>query len=101
MNLSGLSRGQLRSDRFLFGRLIYRSKIANAPFEGVNVGVSLEAARLQPLIPIWRGKQVNGDLTVGAGSLFVGVDSPLGPLYVGFGYANRDNIAVYLYLGRP
>ena len=102
LNLSGLSRGQLRSDRFLFGRLIYRSKVANAPlFEGVNVGFSLEAARLQPLIPIWRGKPVNGDLTVGAGSLFVGVASPLGPLYIGVGYANRDNIAVYLYLGRP
>ncbi|HVE90443.1 MAG TPA: patatin-like phospholipase family protein [Burkholderiaceae bacterium] len=102
LNLSGLSRGQLRSDRFLFGRLIYRSKVAKVPrFEGVNVGISLEAARLQPLIPIWRGKPVNGDLTVGAGALFVGIDSVLGPLYFGIGYTNRDNIAVYLYLGRP
>ncbi|HVG06020.1 MAG TPA: patatin-like phospholipase family protein [Burkholderiaceae bacterium] len=102
LNLSGLSRGQLRSDRFLFGRLIYRSKVTKVPrFEGVNVGISLEAARLQPLIPIWRGKPVNGDLTVGAGALFVGIDSVLGPLYFGIGYANRDNIAVYLYLGRP
>ena len=102
LNLSGLSRAQLRSDRFYFGRLIYRSKVANLPlFEGIHVGASLEAARLRPLIPIWRGSVVSGDLTVKAGSVFLGVDSPLGPLFIGFGYANRDNMAVYLFLGRP
>ena len=102
LNLSGLSRAQLRSDEFYFGRLIYRSKVAKVPlFEGIHVGASLEAARLQPLIPIWRGELISGDLKVMAGSLFVGIDSPLGPLFIGFGYANRDNKAVYLFLGRP
>ena len=102
LNLSGLSRAQLRSDKFYFGRLIYRSKVAKVPlFEGIHVGASLEAARLQPLIPIWRGELISGDLKVMAGSLFVGIDSPLGPLFIGFGYANRDNKAVYLFLGRP
>ena len=52
-------------------------------------------------IPIWRGQVVSGDLNVYAGSVFMGIDSPLGPLYLGFGYANSDNKAVYLYLGRP
>ena len=102
LNLSGLSRAQLRSDEFYFGRLIYRSKVAKVPlFEGIHVGASLEAARLQPLIPIWRGELVSGGLSVMAGSVFVGIDSPLGPLFIGFGYANRDNKAVYLFLGRP
>ena len=102
LHLSGLSRAQLRSDRFVFGRLIYRSQVADLPLiEGVHVGGSIEAARLNPVIPIWRGQPVSGDLTVYAGSIFLGVDSPLGPLFLGFGYANSDNKAVYLYLGRP
>ncbi|HKO68188.1 MAG TPA: patatin-like phospholipase family protein [Burkholderiaceae bacterium] len=102
LNLSGLSRAQLRSDRFIFGRLIYRSRIANFPIvEDVHAGVSLEGARLNPVIPVWRGRVVTGDLNVFAGSIFVGIDSPLGPLFLGFGYANSDNKAVYLFLGRP
>ncbi len=102
LNLSGLSRAQLRADRFVFGRLIYRSQVAKLPVvEDVHVGVSLEGARLNPVIPIWRGKVVSGDLNVYAGSVFMGIDSPLGPLYLGFGYANSDNKAVYLFLGRP
>jgi NTE family protein len=102
LNLSGLQREQLRSDRFAFGRLIYRGRVADIPlFGGVQAGASVEVARLRPVVPIWRGEIVSGDLTVMAGSLFVGVDSPLGPLFLGFGYANRDNMAVYLFLGLP
>ena len=102
LNLSGLSRAQLRSDRFVFGRLIYRSQVAKIPVvEDVHLGFSLEGARLNPVIPVWRGKVVTGDLNVFAGSIFMGIDSPLGPLFLGFGYANSDNKAVYLYLGRP
>jgi NTE family protein len=97
-----LSRAQLRSDRFVFGRLIYRSQVADLPLvKGLYLGVSLEGARLKPLIPIWRGRAVSGDLNVFSGSVFAGVDSPLGPLFFGFGYANSDNMAVYLFLGRP
>ena len=102
LNLSGLRRAQLRTEDFYFGRLIYRANVANVPlFEGVHVGGSLEIARLRPLVPIWHGKPFSGDLTVKAASVFLGVDSPLGPLFLGFGYESRYNMAVYLYLGRP
>jgi NTE family protein len=70
-------------------------------FEGVYLGASAEAARTKPLIPIWNGQPVTGYLNVLAGSLFLGVDSPLGPLYVGLGYSSKENSAIYLYLGRP
>ena len=64
-------------------------------------GASLEAARARPVIPVWQGELVDGKVTVPAGSVYLGVDSPLGPLYLGFGYSSRDNSAVYLFLGRP
>ena len=102
LRLSGLSPQQLRTDSFVFGRLIYRGRVANLPlFEGIYVGASLEAARLRPFVPIWRGSIVPGYLTVKAGSVFLGIDSPLGALYLAFGYSNSDNKAVYLFLGRP
>ena len=100
--LSGLQRQQLKTQDFVFGRLVYRTKLAAIPFfEGIYVGASAEAARLKPEVPVWEGERVDGYLNVTAGSLYFGLDSPLGPLYVGFGYANRDNKAIYLFLGRP
>lgn len=100
--LSGLQRQQLKTQDFAFGRLVYRTKLADIPlFEGVYAGASIEAARLKPVIPVWQGERVDGYLDVFAGSVYLGLDSPLGPLYVGFGYANRDNRAIYLFLGRP
>ena len=100
--LSGLQRQQLKTQDFAFARLVYRTKLADIPlFEGVYAGASIEGARLKPTIPVWQGERVDGYLNVPAGSIYLGVDSPLGPLYVGFGYANRDNRAIYLFLGRP
>jgi NTE family protein len=102
LRLSGLAPGQIRTQEYEFARLGYRTKLADIPlFEGIYFGVSLEAARARPVVPLWRGEIVQGKVTIPAGSVYVGVDSPLGPLYLGFGYSSRDNSAVYLYLGRP
>jgi NTE family protein len=35
-----------------------------------------------------------------AGSVFFGLDSLLGPLYLGFGYAEGGRQSLYLYLGK-
>jgi NTE family protein len=100
--LSGLQRQQIKTQDFQFGRLVYRTKMGDIPFfEGVYLGASAEAARAKPLIPVWNGQPVDGYLNVLAGSVFLGVDSPLGPLYVGFGYSSKENSAIYLFLGRP
>jgi NTE family protein len=100
--LSGLQRQQIKTQDFTFGRLVYRTKMGDIPFfEGVYLGASAEAARTKLLIPVWNGEPVDGYLNVLAGSVFLGVDSPLGPLYVGFGYSSKENRAVYLFLGRP
>ncbi|HRZ60098.1 MAG TPA: patatin-like phospholipase family protein [Rubrivivax sp.] len=101
--LSGLQRQQLRAQEFDFARLVYRTKLADFPvFDGLYAGASLEGARLKPtLATMWGGDLKTGRFNVPAGSVFLGVDSPLGPVYLGFGYANRDNKAVYLFIGRP
>ena len=39
------------------------------------------------------------DNTIVAGSLFLGVDTPIGPLYLAYGRAETDDQSVYIYLG--
>ncbi len=36
-----------------------------------------------------------------AGSVFVGADTPVGPVYLGYGMAEEGNTAAFLFVGRP
>ena len=98
----GTCTGQLRSQDYQFVRLGYRTKLARHPavrgrvLRRVAGGGTREAVHSR-----LAGESVDGRVTIPAGALYVGIDSPLGPLYLGFGYSSRDHSAVYLYLGRP
>jgi NTE family protein len=59
-------------------------------------GASLEVGRVgKPLIPN------NEQGTLLSAALFLGVDTPIGPLYLGYGHANHNFNAIYVFLGRP
>jgi NTE family protein len=64
--------------------------------EGVYAGASLEAGR-------FGGQLVPGNPTgvLGAGSLFLAADTPLGPVYLGYGIGEAGNTAFYFFLGLP
>jgi NTE family protein len=96
MRMTGYRDGQLRNDSVSYGRLMYMNQLFKMPLlEGVYGGAMLEAARLgQPLVP--NGIQGN----VASASLFVAVDTPLGPAYLAYGYTQDGNSNVYFYLGR-
>ena len=96
MRMTGYRDGQLRNDAMAYGRLTYMNQLFKMPLlEGVYVGASLEVARLgHPLIPT--GIQGN----VASGSLFVAVDTPLGPAYLAYGHTADGNSNVYFYLGK-
>jgi len=96
MRMTGYRDGQLRNDSMSYGRLTYMNQLFKMPLlEGVYGGASLEAARLgRPLIPT--GIQGN----VASGSLFVAVDTPLGPAYLAYGRTLDGNSNVYFYLGK-
>ena len=36
-----------------------------------------------------------------AGSLFLGADTPVGPLYLGYGQTEGGNNSLFFFLGRP
>ena len=63
---------------------------------GKYSGMSLEAGNVYGRL---NGSQSSG-LIVG-GSLFVAVDTTLGPLFLAVGLAEGGNHAIYLFLGRP
>jgi len=62
----------------------------------VYLGATLEAGN------VWddRDDMAFDDLIV-AGSVFVGLDSPIGPVYFAYGHAEGGNDSVYLFLGQP
>ena len=96
LNMSGYRQQQLLGQRYVYGRLSYQSRLAQVPLlEGVYGGLSYEAADMPQLITI------NNKSLFQSGTGYLAADTPLGTAYVGFGYANQDNKALYLYLGKP
>ena len=98
LNLSGLPPGFLAGPHYGVGRLIYYRRVGRGG-EGVldlpaYAGVSLEAGNT------WTDrKDMFGDLRMN-GSLFFGLDTPLGPVYLATGYDEGGDKAFYLFLGR-
>lgn len=94
---SGYATGQLLGESLQYGRVMYYHRILRSSvLEGAYSGFSLEAGRVgDPLVP------GNSEEWLKSASVFVGSDSPLGPLYLGYGRAQDGNSSFYLYLGRP
>lgn len=97
-NLSGYRTAQVAGNYLLFGRLTYYQRLASnvGVARALFVGGSLEAGNA------WTERS---DITLrqlrGAGSLFVGADTGIGPLYLSVVSAPRGYTGLYLFLGRP
>jgi NTE family protein len=97
-NLSGYPSGEFLVDRYALGRAIYQRQVA-APgkvVRGFYLGGSIEAAALDG--------RINGATPPGmlwSSSLFMAIDTALGPFYVGTGLAEGGQRTLFLYLGRP
>ena len=87
-----------------FGGLSLSAPQSQSPSLGGTVTFSVvpgvqivgEAGRIgKPLVP------GGPEGLLKSGSLFLGVDSPIGPLYLGVGRAADGNSSAYLFLGRP
>ena len=94
---SGFQTGQLLNRRYIFGRLQYYYRLLDVPlFEGLYAGVAGEVGNYGP--PLVEG---NPSGTIYSGSAYLAFDSPLGPMYLGYGLAKGGSQALYFYLGRP
>ena len=94
--LSGLPQDQLRGNHMALASGAYLYEIKElASFAKVYAGGSLEYGNA------WeRGADVNWGNLLWSGSLFVGVDSPIGPAFVGVGQTEGRDSALFLQVGR-
>lgn len=98
LNLSGLQEGQLTGNHFALGSLVYYYQLN--PEESlfsmpIYLGGSLELGN------VWQTTRGIGvDDAIAAGSLLVGMDTLLGPLYVAFGGTEEGDKSLYFFLGQ-
>jgi NTE family protein len=96
-NLSGLNKDQLYGNHLALAEMVYFAKIMKlSKFlrSDLYAGASFEAGNA------WlRSSDVNSNDTIYAGSIFVGLDSNIGPIYIGFGHAEGGKHAFYFSLG--
>jgi NTE family protein len=94
---SGLGNGQMLGQSLTFGRVMYYQKLADYQmFDGLYAGFSLEAGKMtHPLMP-----DSSSDVVKSA-SAFIATDSPIGPVYFGYGRSDDGNDSLYTFVGFP
>ncbi len=95
LNLSGLSQNALSGQHEGLLRFAYLRNLGTKLVK-TYFGASLEWGGT------WQGRDDIGlSDTLVAGSLFLGADTFLGPLYGAYGHAEGGEDAIYLFLGKP
>lgn len=97
-NLSGYQSDQLSGRYSGFGGLLYHYRWFDNDFGAfrspVYLGGSLEQGG------VWNsGNEIGWDASLTAGSVFIGVDTNWGPLYLAYGHGEGDKNSLYLYFG--
>jgi len=98
-SLSGYAIEELRGKHRSIGRLLYYRRLGDQSLPGLDtpmyVGASLEAGN------VWASTDdVSFANTLTAGSVFVMMDTLLGPFYLGYGVGEGDRQSAYLFLGQ-
>ena len=96
MNLSGLEQNQLSGQHFGLMTLAYQYRVYRSQLFPLYAGSALQLGNT------WEERS---DISLGnaltSATLFLGADTPIGPFYLGYGYTEGGNNAVYLFLGQP
>jgi len=95
-NLSGYTENQLFASQTALLRGVYYRRMSDAQSlfsVPVYLGGSLEAGG------VWDTRRQIGSNLIGAGSVFLGVDTLFGPIFLGYGYAQGGHNALYLTFG--
>jgi len=98
LNLSGYQPGQISGEYIALGQLIYMYRLDNA---SAAFTIPLFAGGSLEMGGAWNDSEdISVDSLIPAGSLFLGVDTPLGPFYLASGLAEGGNASIYMLLGR-
>jgi len=95
LNLSGLNPDELIGQHSGIATVAYYRRIGNIALLPTYIGASAELGNA------WQDESdISLDSSIFAGSVFVGVDSILGPVYLAVGLADTGQHALYFYVGR-
>ena len=98
LNLSGYTQDELAGQHTGLARLVYYYRLGSAGLGALQMplytGFSLEAGNA------WATRSdISGNSLIFAGSLIIGTETYLGPLYLAYGRAEGGHQSLYLYLG--
>ena len=95
LELSGFLNRQLDGQHFGLLTTAFYRRLGNITLLPMYAGFSIETGNA------WDDRdQISLDNSVLAGSVFVGADTLLGPLYLAYGFNDSHASTIYLYLGR-
>jgi len=99
LRLSGLERGEIAGPHAALAKVVYYRRIGDATGimdTPIYLGMSAEAGN------VWRTRsEISFDSMILNGSLFVGFDTFLGPVYLAAGFAEHGQSNFYLFIGAP
>jgi NTE family protein len=95
LHLSGFVQDSLSGQQSGLATLVAYRRYEPLPIFSWFAGASLEYGG------VWEDSGDLFDDGFAAGSLFLGADTPVGPLYLGYGLAEGGNNSLFLYLGSP
>jgi NTE family protein len=95
LNLSGLNPDELSGQHTGIATMAYYRRVGDISLLPTYIGATAELGNT------WQDKSdISLDSSIFAGSVFVGVDSILGPVYLAVGLADGGQTALYFYVGR-
>ena len=95
LRLSGFNQDELSGQHFGLLKFIYFRRFGSFNLMPIYIGGSLEKGN------VWnRSEDIDVGNTITAGSLFLGLNSPVGPFFLGYGLAESNHDSLYLYLGK-
>jgi len=100
LRLSGLERGEISGPHAALAKLVYYRRVGDTTGgildTPIYLGVSAEAGN------VWRSRSdISFDSMIFNGSIFAGVDTFVGPVYLAAGFAEQGQTNVYLFVGEP
>jgi NTE family protein len=99
LNLSGFARDQIIAEKVQFASVRGEKIIGKMPLGlsgDIRVGLSLETGKADD-----RFTETNRSGWMQAGSLYLGGETPIGPIYLGYGLARGGPNTYYLFIGLP
>ena len=95
LNLSGYNNNALSGQHSAKLAGVYYRRFTQLKFLPWYIGGSLELGN------VWEDRDdISADSAIISGSVFLGADTPIGPFYTGYGYAEGGNSSLFLFLGK-